>query len=273
MQKTILITGTSTGIGKETAKLFAKNGWNVVATMRNPEKEQELTQYKNILISQLELRDVESIDNAIETGIKHFGKIDALINNAAFGQYGLFEAVTPEQIREQFEVNVFGTMNVTRQILPHFRKNKGGLIINVSSAGGRIGIPMISPYVSSKFALEGWSEAVSYELASQNIILKLIEPGGVDTPFDNTANQKFAFDSALTSYKSFISAFGKKFESMHNGIATAEQVADGIYIAVSDETDQFRYVIGNDAKGWIDARTSMNDFDYTSHMREIFKLD
>jgi NAD(P)-dependent dehydrogenase (short-subunit alcohol dehydrogenase family) len=145
MKKTVLITGTSSGFGKATAKLFAKNGWNVVATMRRPEKEKELVGLDDVLVTQLDVQDRASIAQAIEAGIARFGRIDGLINNAGFGLFGVFEATSQEKIQEQFDVNVFGVMDVTRAILPHFRKNKGGLIINVSSGAGIFTLPMISP--------------------------------------------------------------------------------------------------------------------------------
>jgi NAD(P)-dependent dehydrogenase (short-subunit alcohol dehydrogenase family) len=272
MTKTILITGASKGIGKTTALLFASKGWNVIAAMRNPKEETELTKLDNVLVTQLELRDVASIKKTLSEGLTRFGKIDVLVNNAAYGQYGLFEAQTPAQISEQFEVNVLGTMNVVREALPLFRENKGGIIINISSGGGRVGIPMISSYAASKFALEGWTESVSYELASQNIIVKLIEPGGVETPFHATAANKFANNPALSSYEEFTTAFAKKFESMHGGIATAQQVADEIYTAATDNTNQLRYLVGNDVKGWVELRTTHSDADYINKMREQFAI-
>ena len=132
MTKTILITGTSSGLGKATACFFAHEGWNVVATMRRPEEERELVQLPNVLVTRLDVQDRMSIDMAIEAAIARFGRIDALVNNAGFGLFGLFEATPPEKIAEQFNINVFGVMDVTRAILPHFRQNKGGLILNIS---------------------------------------------------------------------------------------------------------------------------------------------
>lgn len=184
MTKTILITGTSSGLGKATARLFAHEGWNVVATMRRPEEERELVQLPNVLVTRLDVQDRVSITTAIEAAIARFGQIDALLNNAGFGLFGLFEATPPEKVAEQFNVNVFGVMDVTRALLPHFRQNKGGLILNISSGAGVFTLPMLSLYCASKFALEGFSEALSYELASQNIVVKIIEPGGI-------ANTKF----------------------------------------------------------------------------------
>ncbi len=270
MNKTVLITGSSTGIGRATAILFAKNNWNVVATMRNPKAEKELNLLDNVLVTRLDLEDISSIESSLKETLERFGSLDLLVNNAAFGQYGIFEALTPEQIEKQFSVNVFGTMNVIRGILPQFRSQKHGAIINVSSAGGRIGIPLISMYVSSKFALEGFSEALSYELASQNISLKLVEPGGVATAFHETSAQVFAVNPELTDYNNFSKAALAKLGKMGENISTADQVADEILTAATDNSDQFRYIVGEDAKGWIKDRTSMDDLTFARHMRGLF---
>lgn len=272
MKKTILITGTSTGIGRTTALLFAKKGWNVIATMRTPEKEIELNKVENITVSHIDIEDAESIGKTINTAITEFGKIDVVVNNAAFGQFGPFEAITPEQARKQFDVNVLGTMNVIRAILPHFRANKDGMIVNISSAGGRIGLPLMSMYMASKFALEGFSESLSYELATQNIIVKIVEPGGVDTPFNTKAFGAFAHDPSITDYDDYVAGYNKVVSGMMDNVSSAEHIAEGVYAAVTDGTDNLRYVVGEDAKGWIKARTSMADTEYIKYMREFFRV-
>ena len=200
MQKTILITGASSGIGHATAIYFANNGWNAVATMRHPENEKELSGFDNIYVTRLDVRDTESIRQAIRSGIAQFKTIDVVLNNAAYGEYGIFEALSMELIRAQFETNVFGVMNVIRSILPFFRNQGSGMIINISSAGGRIGLPQMSAYAASKFAVEGFSESLSYELSSQNIILKIIEPGSVDTPFMKKVADKLERLNDFPSY-------------------------------------------------------------------------
>lgn len=124
MSKTILITGSSSGIGKATAKFFAEQGWNVVASMRTPEKEEELTKINNVFVMKLDVQDYESIKNTIKAGIDKYGKIDVLLNNAGYGAYGPLETFSDEKIRRQFDVNVIGLLNVTREIIPHFRKTK-----------------------------------------------------------------------------------------------------------------------------------------------------
>src|SRR5208283_4346407 len=160
------------------AKAFAGNDWNVIATMRQSAADSELASLPRVLVTRLDVQDRESIDAAVADGVERFGRIDALINNAGFSLFGVFEAISREKIQEQFDVNVFGVMDVTRALLPHFRRNKGGLIINISSRAGLVSLPLISIYCATKFALEGFSESLASELASQNITVKIIEPSG-----------------------------------------------------------------------------------------------
>lgn len=271
MNKTIFITGASKGIGRKIAELFIEKGWNVVATMRSPEKETEFTQLPNVLVTELDVLKPETIQKSIQLATEKFGKIEVLVNNAAYGQFGLFEAVKPEQIEQQFQVNVFGLMNVTRAMLPHFRANKGGMILNISSGAGRVGMPMVSIYATSKFAVEGFSESLYYELHSQDIKVKLVEPGGVDTGFHALAAQNFAFDASLTDYNDYVERFTKKFEAMHHGMATTQQVAQTVYTAITDEEDRLRYIIGNDVSGWVEARLTKNEEGYIAHMKDIYE--
>src|SRR6266481_2467173 len=227
MKKTVLITGTSSGLGKTTAKHFAGRGWNVVATMRTPEREKDLVSLNDVLVTRLDVEDRESIQLAIEAGIARFGKIDALINNAGFGLFGVFETISREKVQQQFDINVFGVMDVMRAILPHFRKNKGGLIINVSSGAGVFTLPMLSLYCASKFALEGFSEALSYELASQNISVKIVEPGGVlSTNFGKRSSEEAAQNASIPDYDAFVTGANAIFASLRGQrLATEEDVA------------------------------------------------
>jgi NAD(P)-dependent dehydrogenase (short-subunit alcohol dehydrogenase family) len=271
-KKTALITGTSSGFGKAAAKLFAKKGWNVVATMRRPEAEKELVGLDDILVTRLDVQDQSSIAEAVEAGISRFGRIDVLINNAGFGLFGLFEATPLEKVREQFDVNVFGVMDVTRAILPHFRKNKGGLILNVSSGAGVFTLPMISLYCASKFALEGFSESLSYELASQNIIVKIIEPGGVvSTNFGKRSGREAAQNASLKDYDAFVAGTNAICAGLRAArLAREEDVAKVIFEAATDGTDQLRYVATADIAPLVKARRETSEQDYISHMRSQF---
>ncbi len=271
MKKTVLITGCSSGIGKTAAKLFTDRGWNVVATMRRPEAESELTEFADVLMTRLDVQERESIEAAIEAGIERFGRIDVLINNAGFGLFGLFEATPREKIREQFEVNVFGVMDVTRALLPHFRANKSGVVINVSSGAGVFGLPMLSLYCASKFALEGFTESLSYELASQNVAVKIVEPGGVlTTNFGKRSGEEAAQIVLLADYADFVSETVAVFNGLRNNrMATEEEVAGVIYEAATDGTDRLRYIATEDIKPWVAARRETSDEEYLKFMREL----
>lgn len=272
MKKTVLITGASSGFGKATAQHFVKHGWNVVATMRQPENERQLTGLNDVLVNRLDVQDNQSITDSIQAGIARFGRIDALINNAGFGLFGLFETTPVEKIREQFDVNVFGVMNVTRAILPHFRQNKGGLILNVSSGAGVFALPMISLYCASKFALEGFSESLSYELASQNIAVKIIEPGGVvSTNFGKRSGVEAAHNAALSDYEVFVNDTNAIFAGLRAArLASEEDVAKVIFEAATDGTDRLRYVATADIMALVKARRETSEDEYITLMRSRF---
>ena len=274
MKKTVLITGASSGIGHAAAHLFAHNGWNVVATMRHPDMEADLARLPNVTVTRLDVRDLASIEQAIETALVCYEKVDVLVNNAGYGQYGLFEAIPRKKIQEQFEVNVFGLMDVTRALLPHFRKNKSGTIINISSGAGIYTLPMISLYCASKFALEGFSEALSYELASQNITVKIVEPhGGVsNTSFNETTARELAKGDDLSDYNAFIAQTQEDFAQMNAArTTTAQEVAKTIYEAATDGTDRLRYLVGDDARGFMKSKQTVPDADYVAFMRSHFR--
>lgn len=270
--KTIFITGASTGIGRTTVKYFAERGWNVAATMRSPEQETELTSLNNVLVLRLDVEKEDTIQPALAKAIGHFGKIDVLLNNAGYGTMGLIEAATEEQIRRQFEVNVFGLIRMTKAMLPHFRSNQEGLLINISSMAGRVTFPTMSLYHASKFAVEGFSESVSYELASQNIKVKLIEPGAIKTDFGGRS-MEFYFNDTLTDYKRFSTAFRSKLGEMEKQPSYAsppEMVAETIYQAATDGTPQFRYVVGEDAKMLIHMKENTDEEEYLSNIAQHF---
>lgn len=271
MKKVIFITGASSGLGKATSLFFAAQGWNVIATMRNPSAQNDFVDQPNIFVTQLDVSDSNSIDAAISKGIEEFGQIDVLVNNAGYGQQGLFEAVSAEKVREQFEVNVFGLMEVTRAMLPHFRNRKQGMIVNVTSGVGRVTVPLVSIYAASKFAVEGFSEALSYELESQNIKVKVIEPGYVATKFYERAATDYAHDALLADYDKFSTEMSTLFSSFGNQVtASADDVAKSIYDAVHDGTYTLRYVVGPDLEPLIALKTNNSDQEYINIMRSQF---
>jgi short-subunit dehydrogenase len=241
MSKTVLITGASSGIGKASARLFSEKGWNVIATMRQPAKEQDLIHHHNILVTQLDVQQPGTIAAAIQAGIAKFGAIDVLVNNAGYGEFGIFESTPREQTLAQFEVNVIGVMDTIRAILPHFRERKAGAVINISSGAGRFTLPMISLYCASKFALEGFSEALSFELSALNISVKIVEPGGTTTNFMKVSGERAAAGKPIADYDDFVAAAGKMFDTMRDmQLKTAEEVADVIYEAATDGKDTLR---------------------------------
>jgi short-subunit dehydrogenase len=265
----MLVTGSSQGIGKATAKYFAQKGWNVVATMRSPEKETELTELRNVLVSRLDVEKKETILESIAKGIEQFGKIDVLVNNAGHGSMGIFEAATEERIRKQFEVNVFGIMNTTKAILPHFRDNKEGLIINLSSMGGKITLPIMSLYHASKFAVEGFTEALSYELTSQNIKVKIVEPGAVNTDFGRRPTD-FYFDESLTDYTEYRGKILLAMSKLKSTMLSPEKVAEVVYKASTDHSTQLRYIVGEDANALISLREKAGDDTFLKQITEMF---
>ena len=272
MKKTILITGTSSGFGRATARQFSQKGWNVVATMRKPEGEGEFSRLPGVLVTRLDVQDRATISAAIGEGIARFGRIDALVNNAGFGLYGIFEATPPEKVAEQFAVNVFGVMDVTRAILPHFRENRAGVILNIGSGAGIFTLPMLSLYCASKFALEGFSEALSYELASQNIAVKMIEPGGVlSTNFGRRSGAEAGRNAALPDYDAFVERTNKAFAGLRSErLATEDGVARVIYDAATDGTDRLRYVATEDIVPLVKARRETSEEQYMALMRGRF---
>lgn len=271
--KTILITGCSSGIGLATVKRFAANHWNVVATLRQPEKNTALVGANNVLVTKLDVQDRDSIARAIEAGLARFGKIDALVNNAGFGLTGVFEAILREKIQEQFDVNLFGVMDVTRALLPHFRQNRSGLIINVSSRAGLVGAPLNALYSASKFALEGFSEALVYELAPHNIGVKLIEPGGgvSSTDFGKRLMAERAQTAPPPGYEDFIAHTSAAYAAIASRcMITAGEVAQVIYGAATDGTNRLRYFCGEDTGGIVKARREMSEEKFIAFMHSRF---
>lgn len=273
MNKTVLITGTSSGFGAATANHFAQKGWNVIATMRDISKAENLDKSDNIFVTKLDVQDRETIDSAIAAGIERFGEIDVVVNNAGYGLFGVFESVSNEAIKEQFDVNVFGAMDVTKAILPHFRNNKAGVLINISSGAGAIGFPMASVYSSSKFALEGWSEGLRYELGSLGIRVKIIEPGGaVKTGFVNRMGGESAGLKLIDNYIPFLEQIGKFYAGMAStsDVDAIERVVAAIFEAATDNSDRLRYTPTTDILPLLEARRNTSEEKYLELTNNLF---
>ena len=250
MNNCVLITGCSSGIGRATAFYFQSQGWRVVATMRSPEKETELLKLKDTIVEQLDVTSTVSIENAVAKALSIFDRIDVLVNNAGVGAYSVFEEVEEVDeavIRETFETNVFGTMWVTRALLPHFRKNKRGTIINVISTIPQIGAPLTTLYCATKKAIEGFSSALYYELLPLGIRVKLVQPGTTSTSI--SMQKDFPCQARIEEYsaisKAAVDNFRHRFETEHMAPPTGP--AKVIFEAAISDSGRFRYVSGRDA--------------------------
>jgi short-subunit dehydrogenase len=271
MNKTILITGASSGIGKETAKLFQSKGWNVIATMRNPENEKELSQLDNILVAKLDVLDLDSIQKAFSEGVEKFGSIDVLLNNAGYGAYGPLEAFSRDKILRQFNTNVIGLLDVSKTVLPYFRKNKKGIIINISSIGGKMTFPLGSLYHGTKFAVEGISESLNYEVDQFGGQVKIIEPGIIATNFSGRSFD-FSNDENMVEYQNIINALMTAMPTMAENASPASVVAEVIFEAATDGKKQLRYTAGEDAKMLIANRQQYDDATFIDGIKSQFGL-
>ncbi len=260
--KTIVITGASSGIGKATARLFADKGWNVVATMRNPASDNELAESARLKRVALDVQDAASVRAAVDAAIATFGKIDVWLNNAGYGAFGPVEAGTREQVQRQFDVNFFGLIECVQAIAPHFRANKAGVLINVSSIGGLMTVPGYGVYNSSKFAVEGLSEGLWYELGAFGVKVKLVEPGAIKTDFGGRSMDAWDI-SNLPDYASFMEKVKATRTRFTKNSSTPELVAETIFQAANDSSERLRYLVGPDAKRlwpvrrWLGRRAQM----------------
>ena len=271
MRKTVLITGASSGIGKATALYFQEKGWNVIATMRTPEKEEELTTLDHVLVEKLDVTDVGSISSAVKAGIETFGRINVLVNNAGYGAYGPLEAFPRENIVRQFNTNVIGLLDVTKAILPHFRKQKNGIVVNISSIGGKMTFPLGALYHGTKFAVEGISEALNYELEQIGCKVKIVEPGAIATDFGGRSFD-FQNDETMAEYQEIIGKVMKSFETVFERHSESIVVARVIYEAVTDGTNRLRYAAGEDAVELLGNRKELDDDSFIGGIKAQFGL-
>jgi NAD(P)-dependent dehydrogenase (short-subunit alcohol dehydrogenase family) len=273
-KKVVMVTGSSSGIGFETSLLLAKKGFVTYATMRNLAKSNKIIELKQkeklpLEVLKLDVTDDKSVKDAIGKVANEQGRIDVLVNNAGYGLVGPLEELSIEEFKEQFETNVFGVIRVTQLVLPIMRKQRNGTIVNISSIAGRIGFPLTPAYVSSKFALEGLSESVSYELEQFGIKVILVEPGVIKTNFDN--NLKIGKSVCTTTTDDHnspyaditekrIAAFKPRFE---NGLPAIE-VAKVILNALTsrDVLPELRYLVGTDAFKLMEIRKNKSDKEF-----------
>ncbi len=238
MTKTVMITGASSGFGRETALFFNEKGWNVAATMRSPEKAESWTGPAGLFTPRLDVTDRASMQAAVDETVAKFGGIDVLVNNAGFGLMGPLEGASPEELRREIDTNVMGVIAMTQLVLPLMRKAGGGVIVNISSVGGRATLPLFSTYHATKFAVEGLTETLQYELQGHGIRVKLIEPGGVATHFGNNM-----IPTPHPAYQSLVDGCNKLWEKATANLPGPEKVAQTIYRAATDGSTRLRYPV------------------------------
>lgn len=267
--QTVFITGASTGIGRAAVIHFRDHGWNVAATMRKPSEHADLVSDRVVTLP-LDVTDAATIRPALEGALKAFANVDVLVNNAGYGTFGPFEAASNEQIERQYATNVTGLMYVTREFLPHFRERKNGVIINISSVGGRATFPLYSLYHGTKWAIEGFSESLNYELNPFGIRVKLVEPGAIKTDFTTRSLDVLKKDG-LDVYDDFVRKFRENWGAGRSS-SSPEMVAEVIYQAATDGTPQLRYIAGDDAKMVIETRGQISQDDYYALIRKRLGL-
>lgn len=266
--KTILITGASSGIGKATAIRFQAEGWNVIATMRDPAAGLDLAKLDNVLVTRLDVTDADSIASAVAEGIARFGRIDVLVNNAGYGAYGPLEAFSTDRIRRQFETNVIGLLEVTKAVLPHMRANRSGIIVNISSIGGQVTFPLGTLYHGTKFAVEGMSEALHYELEPFGIRVRIVQPGMIRTDFGGRSFD-FAMDEGVADYGPTAAAMGRLFGKLAANPSLPEVVADVIWAAANDTSNRLRFRAGPDAEALIERRKEEGDATFIGSIKAL----
>jgi len=240
--KTIFITGASAGLGKATAKLFQTNGWKVIATMRSPKKEQELSKLPNVTLLPLDVTNVDQINATVKHALS-LGDIHVVFNNAGYSLVGPLEACTDDQIASQINTNLMGVLRVTKAFIPYFREKQDGLFITTTSVCGFSSNPLSCVYNATKWALEGWAESISYDLAQFNIRIKSVAPGGIKSNFSHVMD--------VASDPAYDDLF-KKLNTLFNDgslieFTEPEAIAEVVYEAATDGKDQLRYQAGNDA--------------------------
>ncbi|MHA7646754.1 SDR family oxidoreductase [Nitrosopumilus sp. S4] len=274
MEKVALITGSSSGIGLETSLALAREGYVTFASMRDTKKAVELehaAKKENLSIEILEL-DVdkeESIVSAIKKIQTQCGRLDVLVNNAGYGQFGCTEDVSVDDFRKQFETNFFSIVRIIQEVAPIMRKQNSGIIVNISSVVGRLGLPGSPAYISTKFALEGLSECLRYELGQFGIKTTLIEPGVIKTNFFNS--MKVPESKTDPKYKSLTENILAGLKMMVEMGTSPSEVAKVIINAINDKEILPRYTVGTDAAMFLEAKKMKTDLEFEKYMsKELF---
>lgn len=269
--KTVLITGCSSGYGKGTAEHFLRQGWNVIATMRQPDTAVLDGPSQHLRVVQLDVTNDDSIAHAITQGIDAFGKIDVLVNNAGIGLFSAFEVTPKETIRELFETNTFGVMAMVQAIIPHMRERGEGAIVNVTSSVCFAGMPLVAPYAASKFAIEGFTEALFFEMESVGVRVRLVEPGyGPGTSF--TANGMDRMKGLISPpYQTYAGQLMEQFK-VAAPVTTPDQVGAAVFAAATEASEKLRYPAGPDSAHLANARWNSTDEQFLTGMRSKMRV-
>jgi NAD(P)-dependent dehydrogenase (short-subunit alcohol dehydrogenase family) len=265
-QKVAIVTGSSSGIGYVTSLMLARKGFYTYASARNINKSASLQLIANaerlpLKLIQLDVTDDSSVKDALEKVVLEKGRIDVLVNNVGYGLFGAFGDLSLDEIKAQFETNFFGVIRVIQHVLPIMRtaQNGGGVIVNVSSINGLVAFPVISAYVATKFAIEGLSESIAYELEPFGIKVILIEPGAIGSNFMKGSVLPKRALNPQSPYSELVQKFSVITSSQHENAIQPEEVAKTIFQAISTEKPEFRYyqLVGNDAVSLLEARKNM----------------
>lgn len=274
-QKVAIVTGSSSGIGLETSVSLAQNGFLTYATMRNLDKSSIIkTAADNeslpIKVVQLNVADNRMINNAIQAIVSEAGRIDILVNNAGYGLVGAFEDLSiDDEIKNQYETNVFGLMRVTQAVLPIMRRQQSGIIVNVSSGAGLFGYPGGSAYVSTKFAVEGLSESMAYELEPFGIKVVLIEPGFIKTNFANAMVLAKKAQDPSSPYSEMMQRIQANSKEMAKNASSVDVVSKAILEAVKSKSPNLRYLVGKDVEAWAASKKTMGDTEFHNMMQNL----
>ena len=273
-QKVAVITGSSSGIGLESALMLARNGYITYATMRSPEKDTSIkvaVQNEGIPIRvvQLDVTDDNSVKNAVDHIISEAGRIDVLINNAGYGLGGALEDLSMEEIKSQYETNLFGQIRVIQAAIPMMRKQRSGRILNISSGNGIFGFPGVSAYVSTKFAIEGLSESIGYELEPFGIKVILIEPGFVLTNFRNSMMIARKAQDPASPYSAMMQKIMANVSELAKNASSTELVANIILDAASNPSPRLRYLAGKDVESWAAGKKNMDELEFFNMIKGL----
>jgi NAD(P)-dependent dehydrogenase (short-subunit alcohol dehydrogenase family) len=271
MPRTVLITGASSGYGNATANLFLQHGWNVIATMRRPQPDVFAAGSDRVTVLPLDVTDERSIKNAIATGVAAHGAIDVWVNNAGIGLGSAVESTPDNTVRELFETNTFGVIAACRAIIPQMRKQGQGVIVNVTSSVTIGVMPLVAIYAASKFAIEGFTESMAYELEGFNIKARLVEPGYAPTT-NFTANGSARMQGLIPAdYASFAQACFARMANYPTAYCTEAEVAEAVLAAATEDGVRIRYPAGADSKMLAELRWSTSEHRYLQRMRELFR--